>query len=166
MTPDRLMRLVVWLAVAMPCTDAGVVEAHKPVTSKYTYYEHIQPLFRFYCGGCHRPDGIAPMSLLSYETTYPWAESIKEHLLAPSLHPYHDDESYGVFRHDHRLTPRELDRIVDWADGGTPQGVAPADTLRIDTPVRWILGPPDRTLTLPEVVLGSEETEKTQTFVF
>ncbi len=57
---------------------ADGLQAHKPVTSKFTYYENIQPLFRFYCGGCHVSKGIAPMSLLTYKEAYPWAESIKD----------------------------------------------------------------------------------------
>ena len=72
---------------------ADGLQAHKPVTSKFTYYENIQPLFRFYCGGCHVSKGIAPMSLLTYKEAYPWAESIKEQLLADSMNPWNDDET-------------------------------------------------------------------------
>ena len=78
-------------AIGFSAAPEGL-QAHKPVTSKYTYYQQIQPLFQFYCGGCHVSEGIAPMSLMTYKEAYPWAESIKEQLLADSMHPWHEDE--------------------------------------------------------------------------
>ena len=52
------------------------------------------------------------MSLLTYKEAYPWAESIKEQLLADSMHPWNDDESFGIFTQGQRMTARQLDMIV------------------------------------------------------
>jgi hypothetical protein len=149
----------VWL-----CSGTGTVQAHRPVTSSYTYHDHIQPLFRFYCGGCHLAGGIAPMSLVSYREAYPWAESVKEHLLAESMHPWHDDEGFGLFTPGQRMTPRELDMIVDWAGGGTPEGAPQPDTAAVAAAAGWALGEPDLVVPLPApVTLAAVEEEKTVT---
>lgn len=141
---------------------ADGLQAHKPVTSKFTYYEHIQPLFRFYCGGCHVSEGIAPMSLLTYKEAYPWAESIKEQLLADSMHPWYDDESFGIFTQGQRMTARQLDMIVDWATGGTPEGVQnPISSYPIQA-VEWSLGMPDLLLSMPTpTLIDANSWEKT-----
>lgn len=155
----RLIPLLMFLGVFIV---ADGLQAHKPVTSKYTYYKDIQPLFRFYCGGCHVAEGIAPMSLLTYREAFPWAESIKEHLLAESMHPWHDDESYGLFTHDQRMTPRQLDMIIDWASGGTPEGTqSTIAAAAMETP-EWILGTPDLLLPMPApVTVEADIADKT-----
>ncbi len=52
-------------------------EAHKAITSKYTYNDDVFPIVRAKCGNCHVDGGVAPMSLMTYEEAFPWAESIR-----------------------------------------------------------------------------------------
>ena len=40
--------------------------AHKPITSPFTYNEDVFPILRDRCARCHVPDGVAPMSLMTY----------------------------------------------------------------------------------------------------
>src|SRR5260221_8931081 len=93
-------------------------EAHKAITSKYTYNADVLPIFVNRCGHCHIAGGVGPMSLVTYEEAFPWAESLRAELL----------DAEGADRGDfvraaHRdLSARELDTILDWAVGGTPQG--------------------------------------------
>jgi hypothetical protein len=42
-----------------------------------TFTKDIAPIFQNKCEACHRPDSIAPMSLVSFEEARPWARSIK-----------------------------------------------------------------------------------------
>src|SRR5438105_2010579 len=42
-----------------------------------TFTKDIAPIFQDKCEACHRPDSIAPMSLVTYEETRPWARSIR-----------------------------------------------------------------------------------------
>ena len=42
-----------------------------------TFTKDIAPIFQEKCEACHRPDSIAPMSLVTYEESRPWARSIK-----------------------------------------------------------------------------------------
>jgi len=70
------------------------VEAHKAVTSKYTYNDDVFPILRDKCGSCHTDGGSAPMSLLTYNENggaVAWAESIREMLIAEAMPPWYAD---------------------------------------------------------------------------
>lgn len=116
-------------------------EAHKAITSKYTFNEDLFPLFRDHCGRCHVDGGVAPMSLLTHEDAAPWAESLRLEFLSedppPAWHPL-------------KLTARELDMVLVWANGGTPRG----DAAKAPPPValvnEWAAGAPDVALPMPE----------------
>ena len=38
-----------------------------------TFTKDVAPIFQDKCEACHRPDSIAPMSLVTYAETRPWA---------------------------------------------------------------------------------------------
>lgn len=109
------------------------VDAHKAITSKFTFNEDVYPLFRDKCGRCHVDGGVAPMSLLTYEDASPWAESLRLEFLAEETHPWRPL----------RLSARELDLMLVWANGGTPRG----DVANAPKPVsyvnEWASGRPD-----------------------
>ena len=80
-------------------------EAHKAITSKYTYNDDVFPILRDKCSSCHVPGGVAPMSLMTYDDAFPWAESIRAELVAGHMPPWNADEGYGEIRRAHTLTP-------------------------------------------------------------
>ncbi len=43
-----------------------------------TFTKDIEPILQRSCQNCHRPDSMAPMSLITYEEVRPWARSIKQ----------------------------------------------------------------------------------------
>ena len=43
-----------------------------------TFARDVAPILQRSCQECHRPNAIAPMSLLTYEDVRPWARAIKE----------------------------------------------------------------------------------------
>jgi hypothetical protein len=141
-------------------------DAHKPITSKYTYSEDVYPVFRDRCGACHVAGGAAPMSLLTYEDAVPWAVAIRDELVLAHMPPWDAEEGVGQFSNAHTISAAELDTILVWANGGTPQGDR---TRRLPTPVlanSWSLGPPDVTLQMPSAfTLGPQTQEDTQEFV-
>ena len=69
-----------------------------------------------------RAGGVAPMSLMTYDDAFPWAESIRAELVAAHMPPWNADEGYGEIKRAHTLTPKELDVILTWATGGNPRG--------------------------------------------
>jgi mono/diheme cytochrome c family protein len=92
----------------------------KPVT----FSNQVVRIFQEKCQECHRAGTVAPMSLVTYEETRPWARSIKQRVLARNMPPWHIDKTYGVrhFSNDMSLTDEELQAIVKWVDAGAPQG--------------------------------------------
>src|SRR5258708_28234441 len=110
------------LAFAALATESTL--AHKPITSKYTYNADVFPIVRDRCGRCHVAGGAAPMSLLSYKDAVPWAESLREELTAERMPPWYVDDESAPMRGGRSLTAGEIDTIVTWATGGTPEGDA------------------------------------------
>jgi hypothetical protein len=140
-------------------------EAHKAITSKYTYNDDVFPILRERCAPCHVAGGVAPMSLMTYEEAFPWAESIRAELVAAHMPPWNADEGFGDLKRAHTLAPKELDVLLTWATGGNPRGALdqklPEVTLKND----WTLGPPDLALKLPaEFTLAADKMEDTQEF--
>jgi hypothetical protein len=158
-----LLPVLIAGAVALEVAPTG---AHKPITSPYTYNEHVYPVLRDRCGRCHAPGGVAPMSLLTHEDTVPWGESIRLELLAGHMPPWRLDSSPSRFHNVHPLTAREMDVVLTWATGGTPLG-DPAAGPGVPTAQRsWSLGPPDLHLPLPrEHVVAANIQEEVVEFV-
>src|SRR5436190_14263429 len=46
------------------------------VPGDVTFTKDIAPILQRSCQGCHRPDGVAPMSLVTYADVRPWARAI------------------------------------------------------------------------------------------
>jgi hypothetical protein len=89
-----------------------------------TFSKDIAPIFQAKCQECHQPNSIAPMSLITFEESRPWARSIKNRVSQRQMPPWHIDPSVGVqkFKNDMSLTQKQIDTIVAWVDAGSPQG--------------------------------------------
>ena len=137
------------IAVATAPMNAG---QSAPGPSPVTFSKDIAPIFQKDCQVCHRPGSIAPMSLLTYAESRPWARSIKQKVLAREMPPWFIDKNVGVqhFSNDRSLTDDEIALIGKWVDAGAPEG-NPADLPRprqfpdSDT---WQIGKPDVVVSL------------------
>ncbi len=166
----RIHRVTVRLAV--PLAVLGVVwvaghllRAHEAIGSRYTYHTDVFPILESRCGRCHTAGGVAPMSLLTYDDAFPWAESIRDQVLGLSMPPWAAQDGIGSFKEAHRLTAEEMDTLVDWSVGGTPEG----DRIERRRPAvdpRWTLGEPDLAIPMaaPHIV-DSDTTEEVRLFL-
>jgi hypothetical protein len=136
------------------------LSAHKPITSPYTFYEDVLPITQAKCGGCHAPDGIAPMSLLAHEAAVPWGESMRLELVAGHMPPGSITSPPGKFRDAGRLSARELNVLLTWATGGTPAGDPTRTVMPPSPPSGWTLGPPTEVLPLPRIALDAGEATR------
>src|SRR5690242_45106 len=50
-------------------------------SSAVTFHKDVLPILQNRCQGCHRPGEIAPMALLTYAQTRPYARAIRESVL-------------------------------------------------------------------------------------
>ena len=91
-----------------------------------TYNQDIAPILFRSCAECHRPNQIAPMSLLSYQDARPWARAIKAKVQAREMPPWFADPRFGKFKNDRSLPQADIDKIIAWVDAGAPQGTGAA----------------------------------------
>jgi hypothetical protein len=89
-----------------------------------TFTKDIAPIFQEKCEACHRPDSIAPMSLVTYEESRPWARSIRSRVEARQMPPWSVDKGVGIqhFKNDRSLSDQQIETIVKWIDAGAPKG--------------------------------------------
>jgi len=134
-------------------STSTTVDAHKAKTSPFSYNVDIFPLLRDNCGRCHVEGGSAPMSLMTYDKdggAIAWAESIREMLLAGAMPPWYADPTGPAVRNNHALSPRELDKVITWATGGTPHGDLSIKLPDVKPRKDWAGGKPDAELPMPQ----------------
>ena len=106
-----------------------------------TFAKDIAPILQRSCLQCHRPGGVAPMPLVTYEQVRPWARAIKTRTgLGPRagvMPPWFVKRDLGIqkFKNDISPSDDEIAKIAQWADGGAPQGdpAAPAPSRSTST---------------------------------
>ena len=67
---------------------------------------------------------IAPMSLMTYQETRPWAKDIRQRVITRTMPPWFIDKTVGIqhFQNDISLTDDQIATIAKWVDAGAPQG--------------------------------------------
>ena len=116
------MRTVL-IAIAGTLLGLGTVMATPgAATQTPTFYKDVLPILQKNCQACHRPGEVAPMALLTYEQTRPWARAIQKAVVTKQMPPWFADENVGHFSNERRLDEREVAAITAWADAGAPAG--------------------------------------------
>jgi hypothetical protein len=60
--------------------------------------------------------------MMNYAEARPWAVAIKDEVLSRRMPPWGAVKGFGEFRNEQALTPEQLELIVDWVEGGAPEG--------------------------------------------
>jgi len=156
-------RVVALAALAALCTAASL-SAQTTIDRPVTFTKDVAPILQAKCQQCHRPDSIAPMSLITYEQTRPYARAIKQRVqmaYVPGMRgvmpPWLLERNIGIqkLREDISLTDEQIAIIAKWVDSGAPQGNAadmPPAVAFIDNS-RWFLGKPDLIMDSPPVLV-------------
>ncbi len=144
--------IVVFVILSAVFVRANEIQVPKATDfESVTFARDIAPIFQEKCQSCHRPDSIAPMSLLTYEESRPWARSIKARVTAGEMPPWYLDKTIGIqqFLNDISLSDEEVVAITRWVDSGAP----PGNLEDMPPPRQWpdgdrfrleeTLGPPD-----------------------
>ncbi len=114
-------------------------------TGAVTFYRDVLPVLQTHCQTCHRPGEVGPFSLLAYRQARAWAGDIKEYTQARRMPPWKPVDG-PPFQGERRLSPKEIEVLAAWADGGAPEGDprdAPPPRHFVDG---WELGRPDLVL--------------------
>ena len=149
--------------IALPAPVAGQTTTRDEVT----FSRDIAPILQRSCQKCHRPDALAPMSLLSYDEVRPWARAIKNRTGLRDkpgvMPPWFIEKDIGIqsFKDDPSLSDNEIRLIAKWVDSGAPEG-NPAD---LPPPVEflganeWEIGAPDLVVSSPTVEVPGESPD-------
>ena len=129
-----------------------------------TFTKDIAPILFENCATCHRPGNIAPMSLLSYEDSRPWARSIKDMVVSRVMPPWPADPNNSLkFRNERYLTQEQINMVAAWVDGGAVRGNDADMPPAPDFPEGWTYterGEPDYVFELPvEYTVAAEGEE-------
>src|SRR5580765_7669998 len=100
------------LAAAVAALAApAVLSGHPRATAATpTFTKDIAPILQRSCQNCHRPDSLAPMSLLTYEDARPYATSIKRRTAIRSkqgtMPPWYIEKDIGIqhYKNDNSLS--------------------------------------------------------------
>ncbi len=134
-TPFAILHLTVGAALALA--------APAP-----TFTKDIAAILDRNCVTCHRSGQIGPMPLITYEQTRPWAKAIKAQVATGKMPPWHAMEARGTFSNDRRLSEKDKETLISWADHGALEGNAKD---RPPVPVfaeGWEIGTPDVVLAM------------------
>jgi hypothetical protein len=89
-----------------------------------TFSKDVAPILYANCTSCHRAGEIAPMSLMTYKESRPWAKAIAAKVADGTMPPWHADPRYGKFVGERRLTDQQKSTIARWVAAGAPEGNA------------------------------------------
>lgn len=133
----------------LPAVCAAV--APEPADRRPTFTADIASILFDHCAQCHRPGGIAPMPLMTYEEVRPRAKAIRASVLSREMPPWQADRRHGKFRNDISLSDDEIRLISEWVGAGAPEGDPAVMPTPPQWPDGWRLGPPDVIIDLEEV---------------
>jgi hypothetical protein len=103
---------------------SGALVAAAAMAATPTFNKDVLPILQANCQECHRPGEIAPMSLLTYSDARPWAKAMKAAVVGQKMPPWFADPKVGHFTNDRRLSEAQIQTLVAWVDGGSPEGDA------------------------------------------
>ncbi|MFZ3370673.1 MAG: hypothetical protein WA239_26425, partial [Candidatus Sulfotelmatobacter sp.] len=114
--------LAVGAAPQMPGPPAAHNEKNSQPIAPPTFYKDVLSILQNKCQSCHRSGEPAPMPLVTYEETRPWAGKIAAAIDMKMMPPWFADPRYGHFANDPSLTPEQIATIGAWANAGAPAG--------------------------------------------
>lgn len=122
------------------CNDA--------VPSQVTFTEHVAPILYNNCTICHRPNGTAHFSLVTYADASSKSAALAYVARERIMPPWPADPHYTSFVGERVMNERDIQVLEKWVEQGSPEG--PADKLPVlpSYPVGSTIGTPDLRLPL------------------
>jgi mono/diheme cytochrome c family protein len=128
------------------CTIAEGTDIEKP-----DYNRHIASLLQANCVDCHRPKGIGPFALGTFEESRPMAHIMALVTKQRIMPPWKARPGSGHYLNERLLSEHQIDLLARWAETGANEG-APADATpaaNLNTS-EWPLGEPDIIISMDE----------------
>ena len=120
------------------------------LSAQPTFSKEVSRILQQNCQQCHRPNDIAPFSLLSYDDASSQARRIVSAVTSRVMPPWKPVAGHGEFKNPRLLSDDDIQTIRDWYEAGMPEG-DPADLPPpTEFSAEWRLGVPDQTISMPE----------------
>lgn len=148
------------VVIALALLPAPAAAAQEPVT----FSEHIAPIVYARCAPCHRPEGPAPFSLITYDDVRQRATLIAQATRTRYMPPWKPDAPTGTFVGERRLSDEDIVLFDQWAKAGAPAGNRAA-LPPVPRWSEWQLGTPDLIVRLPEYTLRPDGLDVFRNFV-
>lgn len=132
------------------------------------FVEHIAPILKNHCLGCHRPQGIAPFSLNTYLLAKNKAKTIAKVTSKRLMPPWPADPAYSHFVGENVLSQGEIQTLQNWVNLGCKEGDYSSATLGVFTAnknmdvstYRSAIGKPDLIIPVPTVTIKNDGKDK------
>jgi len=152
------LQILLWIGLVSLAAMGAGQQATSPTSAQEvkgsppSFYKDVLPILQGHCQTCHRPGEIAPIPLVTYPQTKPWAKRIAAEVEMRMMPPWFADPRFGHFANDWSLSEKQIATISAWAQAGAPAG----DEQDVPAPRGWAEGwnipPPDRIVKMPKPV--------------
>ena len=158
-----LSAAVVGLAVAgsHPATGASSAVLQD---GRLTFAEHVAPIIRGACASCHRPNGAAPFSLITYQDVRGRAAQVVRQTRLGLMPPWMPEPGHGEFLDERRLSEAQVRILEQWVLDGALAGDLTSIPPASEAASEWVLGEPDLILEPAPYRLEARETDVYRNF--
>lgn len=143
---------IIALCTVLGCNTSKEEEIEVDIPADINFNAHIAPIIHEHCTPCHRPDGGAPIELISYKDVAKRAKMVAKVTGSRYMPPWPADPSYSTFIGERYLSEAEIAYLAAWAEAGAPEGEGAAPTPP-EYPTGSLIGEPDLVLKMKDSVL-------------
>lgn len=113
---------------------------------KSVNFDKIQPIIQNNCVSCHRPGGMGPFSLLTYEDVFSRGKFIAHVTSTKYMPPWKADPSFQSYKNERLLKPEEIQLIQNWVSSGMKKGKKKSKSITFSEETKKL--EPDLTLSM------------------
>ncbi len=158
---------------AIPAADGGAFCGYaRPERSSAsavpTWHQDVAPIVNAYCSRCHRAGGVASFSLDTYAQVFAGRAAVARSVRARTMPPYLAVPCCAEYQHPWGLSDEQVATVLDWVEGGAPEGDATRPGPAIPMPTAG-LSRRDVSLVAPAPYApapAAGSTDDTRCFVF
>ncbi|MFL5329761.1 MAG: redoxin family protein [Gemmataceae bacterium] len=140
--------------VAQPITVAEgcpITQPTKAMADKtLTFAEHVAPILHKHCQECHRPNTVAPFSLVDYTQVNARAKAIADVVRDGSMPPWYGAPEHQEFNNRRGLSSEEKSTLLAWLKSDRPVGDLTKVLAPLPAAPEWRIGTPDMVLKAQE----------------
>ncbi|HXS38504.1 MAG TPA: hypothetical protein VN721_17505 [Flavipsychrobacter sp.] len=153
----KVFSTLIFLSFIVVYTECGNKES---IPAHITFTEHITPILYQNCTICHRPNGTAHFSLVTYSDAKQYASSIDYVVRERLMPPWPADPHYTEFVGQRILSDQDIETIEKWVKQGAPEG--PKDKLPPEPtyPYGSYIGKPDLRLPVQPYFLKANSGDR------